>query len=358
MTLREVAKLRLLNQQIAATKFKRAKSLVAWMGALQAQDFAMAKWAIGARLSNATDQTIEEAISKGEVLRTHLLRPTWHLVAADDIHWLLALTAPQIRASAKSRDRQLELSDAIFSKSNKIIETALRDGTHLTRKELVAKLRAARIPTDENRASHLLLRAELEGIVCSGAINTGKQTYALLAERVPRSTRLNREEALAKLAHRYFTSHGPATVQDFTWWSGLPAGDAKRALEMIKPDFTSETINAQSYWFAHSTSVPKAGKESVHLLPAFDEFTISYKDRSASLPAMNHRQTISNNGIFRPVIVVNGQVTGIWKRAMNGDMLVVNTEFFDPPGKSTLSLLEKAAMRFGGFVGKRTKLNR
>jgi len=357
MNLADIAKIRLSSQQIAETKFKAVKAIVAWMGAMQAQDYAMVKWAIGVRLPNATDRVIETAINDGEIIRTHLLRPTWHFVSAADIYWMLELTAPQIKASLKSRHKELALSETIFARSNTIIEKALRGGKHLTREELIAELGKAKIATDENRASHLLLRAELDGIACSGATEGGKPTYALLAARVPKTKPLTREEALAKLAKKYFTSHGPATLQDFVWWSGLSVGEAKHALEMTRSDFVSETIASQTYWLTHFFSLPKIDKESVYLLPAFDEFIISYKDRSASLPSENHNKTISNNGIFRPVIVVNGQATGIWKRTVKKDKVMVETEFFKQPNKTTKSLVEKAAIRFGDFLEKKTELN-
>ncbi|MGH7456603.1 MAG: winged helix DNA-binding domain-containing protein, partial [bacterium] len=305
---------------------------------------------------NAIDQTIETAIDNGEIIRTHLLRPTWHFVSADDIYWLLELTAPQIKASLKSRHKELALSEAVFAKSNAIIEKALRDGEHLTREELIAKLGKAKIATDENRAAHLLLWAELDGIACSGATKAGKQTYALLEARVPRTKPLAKDEALAKLAKKYFSSHCPATLQDFVWWSGLSAGEAKRAMEMVKSDFVSEAIEAQTYWLADSFSIPKPDKESVYLLPAFDEFIISYRDRSAALPFENHNKAVSNNGIFRPVIVVNGQVIGIWKRTVKKDKVIAETEFFKPPNRSTKGLVEKAAMSFGQFLEKKMEI--
>jgi hypothetical protein len=331
--------------------------MVGWMGAMQAQDYAMAKWAIGVRLPNSTDRAIETAINSGEVIRTHLLRPTWHLVSVDDIYWMLELTAPHIKASMKSRHKELGLAEIILRKSNTIIGKALRVGNHLTREELIAELGKAKIATDNNRASHLLAWAELNGIVCSGTTKSGKQTYAPLEERVPKTKRLTREEALATLAKKYFTSHCPATLHDFVWWSGLPVSDAKQALEMVKSHFISETIDSQTYWFTNFFSIPKTDKEGVYLLPAFDEFIISYKDRNASLPFENHNMTVSNNGIFRPVIVVNGQVTGIWKRTIKKDKVIVEMEFFKQPDKTTKSLIEKALIHYGHFLEKKTEIN-
>ena len=352
----DIANIRLFSQQIEKTNFKTAKEIVGWLGAMQAQDDSMVKWAVGVRLPNSTDRAIESAINNGEIIRTHLLRPTWHLVSAEDICWILELTAPQIKAALKSRHKELEISDIIVTRSNTVIRQALSDGKHLTRSELVAELEKNRIMTNENRASHLLLRAELDGIVCSGVIKGKNQTYALLEERVPKTKPMSREIALANLARRYFASHCPATLQDFIWWSGLSIGDARQALEMVKSDFISKTIDSNIYWFTNFISSPNLDKEGVHLLPAYDEFIISYKDRSASLPFKNHNKAVSNYGIFRPIIVVNGQVVGIWKRTIKKDKVVVEAEFFKQPNKATIIQIEKATVQYGCFLEKETEL--
>ena len=353
----DISTIRLNNQQIATTKFNAVKDLVGWMGVMQAQDYAMAKWAIGVRLPNTTDQAVETAITNGEILRTHLLRPTWHFVSADDIRWMLELTARRVKAFMKSSHEEHELSGTIFNKSKVIMEKALRGGNHLTREEIRVELTEAGIDNNYYRLSHLLAWAELDGLVCSGSTKEGKPTYALLEERVLKTKPLTKEEALAALAKKYFSSHSPATLQDFAWWSGLPAGDANLALELVKPDFISEEIDSQTYWSAIPFSIPKKDKEAVYFLPAYDEFIISYKDRSASLPFENHTKTVSNNGIFRPVIVVNGQVTGIWKRTIKKDKVIVETEFFKQPNQIQNSLIEKAANQFGHFIELKTEIN-
>lgn len=356
MNLTDIAKVRLVSQHIAAAKFEAVKDLVDWMGAMQAQDYAMVKWAMGVRLPGSTAQAIETALAGGEIIRTHLLRPTWQVVSANNLRWMLELTAPQIKTSLKSRHRELGLSEAIIKKSNTIIEKALRGGQHLTREALLAEFGKAKIALDNNRASHLLVRAELDGIVCSGAPQGAKPTYALLEERVPQAKSLAKEEALATLAQKYFTSRCPATLQDFAWWSGLSMGDARCALEMIKSDFVSENIDSQTYWFPNSFAVSKTKKESVHLLPAFDELLISYTDRRASLPFENHSRAVSDNGIFHPIIVVNGQVTGLWKRTVKKDTVIIETELFKPPAQTTRRSIEKAAEHFGQFLGKKTEI--
>ena len=356
MNLADIANNRLINQQIARGNFGTVKQLVDWMGAMQAQDFGMAKWAIGLRLPNATDQVIETAINNGEIIRTHILRPTWHFISADDIYWMLALRAISIKASLRGRHSQLGLSEDVVAKSNLILANLLHGGKHLTRDELLPELSKAGIPIDENRASHLLVRAELDGLVCSGAIRDRKQTYALLEERVPKTNLPAREEALALLAKKYFSSHGPATLADFAWWSGLSATDSSHALEMVKSNFNSKTIDAQTYWFPDGPSIHATGKEEVYLLPAFDEYLISYKDRRAALPFENFSKAVSNNGIFWPIVVVKGQVTGVWKRTIKKGKVLVETEFFKPPGQTTKQLIENAALQYGTFVGRETEI--
>lgn len=356
MTLTEIVKFRLTNQQIRATQHKTPKEIVGFMGAMQAQDYAMAKWALGIRLPNSKESDIQAAIDKGEIIRTHVLRPTWHFISAEDVHWMLELTAQNIKTISKSRNRELGLTPELFKKSNSIIEKALSGGDHLTRDELMVLLEKAKINTSEYRSGHFMLEAELDGIVCSGAMKNNKQTYALLNERVPKAISLSKEEALVKLAYKYFLSHGPATLKDFIWWSGLSVKDARNALELIKSDFISEIINGETNWFKPLSSNDQISSPSVYLLPAFDEFIISYKNREACLPIENQKKAFSSNGIFRPVILVNGQGVGIWKRTLKKDKVIIETDFFESPDKSILTLLDCETKRFGTFLGAQTYL--
>lgn len=352
MQISDLSKTRLISQQIAKTSFSGAQETVEWMGALQAQDYAMAKWAVGVRLPGSTQAAIQSTIDTGQVLRTHVLRPTWHLVSAADIHWMLALTAPRLKASLIHRHAELELSDDIVTKSNRLIERALRDGRQMKRDELMMVLKQASIPTNENRASHLFMCAELEGILCSGADRDGRPTYALLPERVPQKSSLPKEEALARLAETYFNSRCPATLQDFTWWSGLTSGDARQALELVKANFVPKTIAYQTYWLSPACSQAAiSSQETLYLLPAYDEFLISYQERGASLQQADDPRAISENGIFRPVIVLDGQVVGIWKRKLAQNKVVVEVELFKPANQKMLHIVEDAAARFAQFLG-------
>lgn len=352
----KLVQLRLSNQRIEGTEFKTVKDIVGWMGAIQAQDYNMAKWAVGVRLQGSTEKMVEESINKGEIIRTHLLRPTWHFVSADDIYWMLELTAPRIKASLRSRHRQLGLTDAIFKKSNEIIEKALSGGEHLTREELIAELRYAKAVTDSSLLSHILMQAELEGIICSGPPRGKKITYALLRERVPKARSIPRTEALSRLARRYFTSRGPATLQDFVWWSGLSVTDARYAVEMLGPEFVSEKMDSQTYWFPDNGKTSETIEGSAYVLPAFDELLISYKDRSAFFSFDDHGKTVSNNGMFKPFILVNGGVSGVWKRTFKKDRVVIENQFFRPPDESTKHLLEETFAEYGNFLGRKVEI--
>jgi Winged helix DNA-binding domain len=348
----EISNARLQSQKIEATEFNTAREIVSWMGAMQAQDYSMAKWAIGTRLSDPSDQRIESSIDKGEIIRIHVLRPTWHFISAEDVYWMLQLSIPKLRSATKSRHKQLGLTESVISKTEGILEKALSNGLNLTRDELADKFHKSGIQTDGNRLSHILFRAELDGIVCSGPTRNNKPSYSLLYERIPRKKDLSRDEALAELAKRYFTSRCPATLEDFIWWSNLSVTDARKAIDFVKSDFFPETTDRGKYWLPYSFSGKKPHNTSVHLLPAFDEFLISYKNRSCSLSLINNKKTVSDNGIFHPFIVVNGQVTGLWKRTIKKNKVIIETELFQTINKLTRNMIDKKASSFGKFLAK------
>ncbi|MCX6273126.1 MAG: winged helix DNA-binding domain-containing protein [Bacteroidetes bacterium] len=357
MNVIEISNIRLLNQRIENTEFGSPNEVVRWMGAMQAQDYSMAKWAVGIRLIHSTEDAIENALNRGEILRTHVMRPTWHFVSADDIYWLLELTAPKVKSLLRSRHKELELTDAVHDKTAMIIGKAMSKGVCLTGEELSKEFAKADIVTDGNRLYHLLLYAELNGLICSGPVKDKKQTYALLRERVPLRKVYTRDESLAELAKRYFSSHGPATIPDFAWWSGLSVKDAGMALEFVKAYFVSETIDSKKYWFAALSPGVNHRKTTIHLLPAFDEFLISYKDRSASLTMTDNKKIISDNGIFRPAIVINGQVSGLWKCSGKNKNRMIEINYLQPQGKPVKNQTTEAAIKLGAFLGDATQIS-
>jgi hypothetical protein len=262
MTIADIARQRLINQKLVGAKFTTAKQMVSHLGAVQAQDYEMAKWAIGIGLST-TEKEIERAINNGDIIRTHILRPTWHLVSADDIHWMLALTAPHVKSALASAWHSLELDEKTFKRASSIFKKALAGSKHLTRAELMSMLQKKGIGINALRSVHLMYRAELEGIVCNGIKREKQFTYALLDERVTSGKILKKEEALAELAKRYFNSHGYATLQDFCWWSGLTVANAKIGLESIKSKLYSVKIDSQIYWIYQTSSSEMKEFESI-----------------------------------------------------------------------------------------------
>ncbi|RDC64323.1 winged helix DNA-binding domain-containing protein [Adhaeribacter pallidiroseus] len=351
MHLPDIAHNRLTNQQIAGTNCTTPPEIVQWLGAIQAQDYGMAKWAVGVRLPGSTHQHIEAALDNGQIIRMHILRPTWHFVAARDIRWMLELTAPHLKRMAASMNRKLELETGVFFKIFALLTQALAGGQQLTRPEIMAILNQAGIRTDDFRSSHIMFQAELEGLVCNGARREKQLTYALLDEKVPTSTHsFTRPEALAELASRYFTSHGPATLPDFAWWSGLNLTDARLGLEAIKAQLMSETIADQTYWFTDAAINQNPARESLYLLPAFDEFMVSYKDRSASLDYTYAKAAITGNGIFKPIVVVDGKVVGTWKPIIKKQQVSFAFQLFNPSDILNPELVRHAQQKFLTFL--------
>ena len=267
---------------------------------------------------------------------------------------MLALTAPRIKRTMASYDPGLDLDEAIYARTNKVLEKALRNGEHLTRTELGRALNTAGIGGDTRRLAHIVMRAELEGIICSGALRGKQQTYALVAERAPNARTLARAEALAELTRRYFTSHGPALPQDFAWWCGLTVVDAKTGIEMVKHELTSETIAGKTYWFgAHQTRHHKQGT-TAHLLPNYDEYLIAYRDRSAFLePSRLADDAKFLSGVLsRHIAVVDGQVIGGWHSTAKRDEVILGGTLLIRPNKAQQSALEAAVGDYGRFLGK------
>ena len=355
----DIAHRRLHNQGLSKLRFADPGDVVAQLGAVQAQDYAGAKWALGQRIQNATDAAIDQLFNEGRILRTHIMRPTWHFVTPADIRWMLELTAPRVHAANAFMYRKLELEDPIFKRSNSALAKALRGRKHLTRSELKSVLQQAGIDADGLRLGYLLMRAELDGVICGGA-RRGKQfTYALLEERVPQVKAISREEALAELTRRYFRSRGPATLQDFVWWSGLTRVDAKKGIEMVKSQFVNEVLDGQTYWFANFGSPAPYREKSLraYLLPNYDEYFIGFRDRSAIGEVIRRSNLPENSPAFiAHIIILAGQIVGGWRRTLKRDAVVVEINLITNLTKTEKRAIAEAANRYGVFLDLRTEL--
>ena len=319
-----VSSQRLHNHYLTRASRHTPEDLVAWLGAVQAQEYPFAKWGLGLRLgARTTDAEIERACDAGAILRTHVMRPTWHFVNARDIRWMLELTGPRVKRAMGPYLRRTELDAATLARAMAIVETALGGHRALTRAELGAALATGGIPAKGFRLALIAMVAELEGVVCSGPRRGKDLTYALLAERASGATNMARDEALAELTRRFFRSHGPATVSDFVWWSGLLTGDARRGLEMIGARPSS--AGAQTYWTVGAPARVATRRLSVQLLPIYDEYVVAYRHRG-QVPHGPSTITSPSHGTvtFQHALVVDGQVTGTWKTRREAGALVVD----------------------------------
>ena len=351
MTPSEIIRLRLFNQQLTEKKYTKPQELVSWMGAIQAQDYGMAKWAIGLRLPGSDDAIIEKAFNEGKILRTHVLRPTWHFVTPRDIRWMLDLTAPRILSSLAHNDRHLSLDKRDLKKTNDVLTKAL-EGKQLTREEVRAVLEKAKVDTSGLRFMHLLEHAELDRIICSGAKTGNQFRYALFDERASSKT-MGREEALAELTKRFFTSRGPATIYDFAWWSGLSVTDAKKGIAMVKKKFKKENIDGKEYFFRIPASFKNEMVPTALLLPNYDEYVISYKDRTEAIDKKYLAVIVKErNAVFTNSILINGKIEGIWQRAIKNNSVTLTTRLFSTLNKRKLKSVAKGANQYSRFIGK------
>ncbi len=345
----EISNHRMVAQKLFEKNYCSPQEIVHHFGAMQAQDYAMAKWAIGSRC-DATEKEIEEAINSGKIIRTHILRPTWHFVSADDIYWMLELSAPQVKRLFATMAKQHGFDEKKFDQVNSKIEKLLAGNNHLTREEIMKELNIQKSAGDLSPVI-VMMNAELDGLVCNGRMKGKQITYALLEERVEKpKNRLTKEEALAKLALRYFESHGPATVSDFSWWSGFPVTICKKTVNAIELQLSNITIDNQQYWFKKDDFSQDNFCESVHFLPAFDEILISYKTREVSFSGNHQSKTFTNNGIFKPIILENGKVIGIWKRTFKKDHVKIETEFFNETEKHKKEVLFEGIKAFENYL--------
>ena len=347
-SLTAIPHLRLHNQCITRTGHRQVADLVGWLGAVQAQEFGPAKWALGLRLpSTTTDATVQSAFDAGLILRTHVMRPTWHFVSALDIRWMLELTAPRVHQVLSHYRRRLGLDASLCTRATALFERALDEP--LTRTELGAHLARARITVKGIPLALLTLYAELEGVICSGPRRGKHQTYARLADRAPDARRLPRDEALAELTGRFFRSHSPATIRDFVWWSGLTTPDAKRGLEMIGAQ--PHPIDGCTYWQMEERRRRTAASPALHLLPIYDEYLVSYRDRVAVPHGPPRVPSGSRPVNFQHALVIGGQVAGTWRPSQSGSGASIEVIPLRKLSRTERTWLDIPVKRYSRFLG-------
>jgi hypothetical protein len=347
----DIAAYRLRAQRLIGEPATSPLDVVRELGAVQAQDYPAARWALGQRTAGATDAEIGRLFDEGRILRTHVLRPTWHFVLPEDSRWLLALTGPRVRRSTAGRLRQLAMDDREVDRAIELMCAALAGERFLTRNELGEVLESAGISPEGQRLPHFLMAAELEGAIISGPRRGKQLTYARLTERAPEARSLERDEAVAELVRRYFRSHGPAQIQDFTWWSGLTVTDTRTALALAGEDLQRRSLDGKEYWFDAAISPDGPPMPIAHLLPSWDEYTVAYRDRSAALPPGGQLDPATfPYGILSSVITIAGRVRGAWRRTVVGGSTRIELRPVDRLNGAERAAVEAACLRMGDFL--------
>ncbi len=348
----EAVRRRLAAQRLVADPFDDAAQVVAWLGAVQAQVFDEAKWSLGERTRSCADGDVEDAFARGEILRTHVLRPTWHFVARPDLRWLLRLTRPRVHALNRYWYRQHGLDAKLLARGERVLAKALEDGEPSTRRELGERLALSRIELEGPRLAYLLMHAELEEVVCSGPRRGNQQTYALLDHRAPRSPidDMPRERAAAELVRRYFRSHGPATVKDFTTWSSLTVAETRTALELVAHELEVVVDDSGTSWYAAASSGDTTRRRTRRalLIPMYDETVVAYRGLRVVLA-----HPVPHRGALERAIVIDGRTVGSWKRRLTPGSVTVEATLFGSLADADSRSLDAVTRRLGRFLGLR-----
>lgn len=346
----EIAARRLHSQRLLEPAFSDPAAVVRWFGAMQAQEYPICLWAPASRLPATTETAMERALAERTILRTWPMRGTVHFVPAEDTRWMVELMASRAVGRYRSFYQRLGLTDEIFARSRAIFEHALRDGEPMTRRDLYALLRQNGIETADMRGVFIASQLAHQGLIVSGPFDGKQPTFVWLDAWAPNQRALSREEGLATIVRRYLRSHGPATVKDFVWWTGLTVADARAGLSAINAELASEDVDGQTYyWYDDALPVPTT--PVVRLVPPFDEYLVAYKDRSAVIhPGW---QAISPRVDLLGVclVIVDGQVVGCWTQARKKTTVEVAMTLFRPLDSDEQAALDAQLSRYGAFLG-------
>jgi hypothetical protein len=347
-----IATRRLHNQHLWGARLKTPAGVVHSLAAMQSQEFAYARWSVAQRANGVTASAVDRAFAEGVILRTHVIRPTWHFVLPADIRWILKISAPRVQALNAYYYRQLGLDTQLFARTNRLFARALEGGRHLTRKEMAVALQGAGIIAGGVRLAYLLMRAELDGVICSGALRGKQHTYALLEDRAPQAKSLDRDEALAELTLRYFVSRGPATLKDYIGWSSLAAREGRNGLEMVRAELDHEVRDGRTYWFAGHPTVARQRSPVVDLVQGYDEYVMSYSESRDVLlrPAPPNVRPLDRAAYYH-AILQDGRLIGHWRHALEKDRVIIETQLSGPLDVAEKQALKVAADRYGQFLG-------
>jgi hypothetical protein len=352
MTSYNIPTTRLQNHHLIGEKFIAAKDAVEYYGAVQAQEWAAAKWAVGLRMKNGSDEAVEKAFNEGLILRTHIMRPTWHFVTPENIRWMQKLTSPRVLTQCGYMFRREKLDEEVFATAHAILKKELSNNNYRTRDQLRTLFESHGISTKGQRLAYILIQAELSSLICSGP-RIGKQfSYALLEERAPHAKNLSRDESLASLTLLYFTAHGPAQLKDFAWWSGLTAKECAEKINMIKSQLDEIESDGKTYFHVPRKTSPSQKVQRAFLLSIYDEYTIAYKDRSdINVNEKDIEKMIMMGNALTAVVIIDGKVSGTWKRTLGKKDVAIKLSMFRKPDMNVEEEIKKTINQYGSFIG-------
>lgn len=335
---------RLLSQQLICPQFATPKEVVDWMGAMQAQEYRMMRWAVSMRTRKPSLKAFRKAYDSGEIVRLHLMRGTWQLVTADDYWPMLGLCSPKALSVIKGwmASNKISIPDEELFRIRDILIRMADDRGSVTKEDFIQALAEHDIRMDDHRLSYHIRMAELSGVLCSGDLLPMKATYALTANKLPAPTPIDRDEVLMNLARKYFRHSQPATLEDFVWWSGLNAGDCRKGIGLLGDWLHVEKWKRREFYLTDDARTQGFRKDRSILLPPFDEYLISYKSRDVVLPLEHRHRAHDQTGTFWPVILLDGEVVGNWTFAKD----TVNTHIFRENRTPSPASLEKEVNRF------------
>lgn len=352
MTEQQILNIRLHNQQLAKHDFKTAAEVVAWLGAVQAQDYLGALWSVGMRLKNADESLVEKALQNGTIVRSWPMRGTLHFTSPDDLRWMLKYLASRIKSKMQSVLRKDGVDEKMLSKSKKIWEKELQGKGAITRDEMYALLENAKIGTSGTRGLHMLGDAAQQGLICFGPRQGKQQTFVLLDEWIPsKKPILEKDEAMARLATLYIQSHGPIVVEDLAWWAGITKTEAKSAIESVRDKVKEIKLNDRSYFFFDDEGRISSNSKT-WLLPTYDEYGVAYKERSLFITPEDWKKAGS---FFTSAIMHKGKMTGLWKRTLEKDSVKVVTKKFRNFTEAEKKSLSKSLNQYSNFLDLKLK---
>lgn len=353
----DLSRLRLQIQGVTAPRFTTPAETVGWLGAMQSQEYAYAKWSVGQRATGVDEAAVDRALAEASILRTHVLRPTWHYVLPRDIRWMQRATAHRVRGMMAPYDRRLELDEALYARCNELIVRALEEGNHLTRGELSEVLTSGGIEAKGQRLAHLVMRAELDALICSGVPRGRQVTYALVSDRAPDALELDPDAALAELTRRYFASHGPATEKDFRWWATLTAREARRGLEMVGGELERWTVGDWTFFWIPVEPAATGDAGAAQLLQVYDECIVGYTESRTVLDVGGIAWATGVATSYPHVLLLDGQLAGRWRRTLSRDGIIVEAQPVRRWTRSDRRAIKQAVEEYGSFSGLAAKLS-